>query len=50
VVLTGTGSAEHLKANVRSINQGPLPAADSERLAAIFGDIASFSGNWPASS
>jgi aryl-alcohol dehydrogenase-like predicted oxidoreductase len=40
VVLFGTGSVEHLKANVASILRPPLPAADVERLYALFGHLA----------
>jgi L-galactose dehydrogenase len=37
VVLTGTGNPEHLKANVASINRGPLPGAERETLVSLFG-------------
>lgn len=44
VVLTGTGRIEHLEQNVRSINRGPLPAEDLERLRRLFGQIDHVSG------
>jgi L-galactose dehydrogenase len=45
VVLTGTGSVEHLEENVRSINAPPLPAADLDRLRTLFGHLDHLSGN-----
>jgi L-galactose dehydrogenase len=45
VVLTGTGSVEHLEENVRSINAPPLPSADLERLRSLFGHLDHLSGN-----
>jgi len=45
VVLTGTGSVDHLRDNVRSILAPPLPAEISSRLDALFGKVASVSGN-----
>lgn len=45
VILTGTGSVEHLKANIAAINAPPLPAEISARLEAIFGAVDSVSGN-----
>jgi aryl-alcohol dehydrogenase-like predicted oxidoreductase len=45
VVLTGTGSLEHLEQNVRSINLPPLPGADLERLRTLFGHLDHLSGN-----
>ena len=45
VVLTGTGSVEHLKANIAAINAPPLPAELQTRLAEIFGEVESVSGN-----
>jgi len=45
VVLTGTGSIEHLEENVRSINGPPLPGADLERLRSLFGQLDHLSGN-----
>lgn len=44
-VLTGTGSVEHLKENVTALLKAPLPLADCERLAALFGQVDSVSGN-----
>ncbi|MEO8114655.1 MAG: aldo/keto reductase, partial [Phenylobacterium sp.] len=45
VVLTGTGSLEHLKANIAAIQAPPLPPAVTDRLAALFGQVDSVSGN-----
>ncbi|MEX1008380.1 MAG: aldo/keto reductase [Acidimicrobiia bacterium] len=45
VILTGTGSVEHLEENVRSINGPPLPRADLERLRNLFGRLDHLSGN-----
>jgi aryl-alcohol dehydrogenase-like predicted oxidoreductase len=45
VVLTGTGNANHLKANVTSLLKPPLPQTDLQRLEAIFGRVDSVSGN-----
>ncbi len=39
VVLFGTGSAEHLRANVASICRPPLPAEDTARLLSLFGQV-----------
>jgi L-galactose dehydrogenase len=39
VVLFGTSSVEHLKANIASILRPPLPAADVQRLYALFGHL-----------
>ncbi|MDX2202773.1 MAG: aldo/keto reductase [Hyphomicrobiaceae bacterium] len=39
VVLFGTGSREHLAANIRSLLRPPLPAADVARLGALFGHL-----------
>lgn len=44
-VLTGTGSRDHLAANVESALSGPLPEADLERLRERFGDVDSVIGN-----
>jgi L-galactose dehydrogenase len=41
VVLTGTGSAEHLRDNLRSIQAGPLPGPALARLAKMFGAVES---------
>jgi hypothetical protein len=38
-VLIGTGSVEHLEANVAAILSPPLPEADTARLQAIFGHL-----------
>lgn len=45
VVLTGTGSKEHLRENVASILKGPLPAHHLARLDELFGDVDTLSGN-----
>lgn len=45
VVLTGTGSVDHLAQNVTSINRGPLPAASLARLDQLFGHVDSISGD-----
>jgi L-galactose dehydrogenase len=45
VILTGTGSADHLEANVRSICQPRLPQDLLDRLEAMFGAVDSVSGN-----
>jgi len=39
VVLFGTGDREHLHSNIASILKPPLPAADRERLASLFGHL-----------
>ena len=39
VVLFGTGDAGHLRANIESILKPPLPQADREKLAALFGHL-----------
>jgi len=39
VVLFGTGDHEHLRSNIASILKPPLPAADRDRLAALFGHL-----------
>jgi len=39
VVLFGTGSAAHLEANIASILRPPLPAADVQKLYALFGHL-----------
>ena len=39
VVLFGTGSAAHLRANIASINAPPLPAADRALLARLFSHL-----------
>jgi L-galactose dehydrogenase len=45
VILTGTGNPAHLRENVRSIDSGPLPGADRDRLIELFGELAEFSGD-----
>ena len=45
VILTGTGSAEHLDANVRAILAPRLPREVLDRLDAAFGKVDSVSGN-----
>jgi aryl-alcohol dehydrogenase-like predicted oxidoreductase len=39
VVLFGTGSAEHLRANVAALLKPPLPEADRAKLAKLFGHV-----------
>jgi aryl-alcohol dehydrogenase-like predicted oxidoreductase len=39
VVLFGTGDAAHLRANVASLLKPPLPDADRQKLAALFGHL-----------
>jgi aryl-alcohol dehydrogenase-like predicted oxidoreductase len=45
VVLSGTGSVEHLEANARAILSPPLAGELAERLREIFGSVDSVSGN-----
>jgi L-galactose dehydrogenase len=45
VVLTGTGSLDHLAENVASINGPPLPAAHLARLQSLFGHVDSVTGD-----
>jgi len=45
VVLTGTGSIDHLRQNISSINMAPLPPADVERVLSIFGTTSSFTSS-----
>ena len=45
VVLTGTGSVEHLEQNVRSLAASALPPELCERLAQLFGHVDTVSGN-----
>jgi len=45
VILTGTGSIEHLKANLAAIEGPPLPAETHQRLDQLFGQVDSVSGN-----
>jgi L-galactose dehydrogenase len=44
VILSGTGNAEHLKANIESFSRPPLPQADLLRLKEIFRRVDSVSG------
>jgi aryl-alcohol dehydrogenase-like predicted oxidoreductase len=44
VVLTGTGSREHLETNLAAIQGPPLPEAILERLEAMFGAVDCVSG------
>lgn len=44
-VLSGTGNVEHLKDNVASLLQPPLAPADLQRLALLFGNVDSVSGD-----
>ncbi len=43
-VLSGTSSAEHLRANLEAVQRGPLPGATLARLQQLFGKIDSISG------
>ncbi len=45
VVLTGTGDVVHLESNIAAIQAGPLTADIQERLARLFGNVDSVSGN-----
>jgi aryl-alcohol dehydrogenase-like predicted oxidoreductase len=45
VVLTGTGSVDHLTENVAAINGPPLPLEHQKRLQELFGHIDSVSGD-----
>ena len=45
VVLTGTGSTEHLAQNVAAINGPPLPEEHQARLRALFGHLDTVSGD-----
>jgi aryl-alcohol dehydrogenase-like predicted oxidoreductase len=45
VVLTGTGDAAHLEANIAAIQAGPLAADIQDRLTRLFGGVDSISGN-----
>jgi aryl-alcohol dehydrogenase-like predicted oxidoreductase len=45
VILTGTGSVEHLRENVESILAPPLPAEITARLTEVFGAVDSVSGD-----
>jgi aryl-alcohol dehydrogenase-like predicted oxidoreductase len=39
ITLFGTGSAAHLRANVRALLKPPLPQADRDKLASVFGHL-----------
>jgi aryl-alcohol dehydrogenase-like predicted oxidoreductase len=39
VILSGTGSREHMEANLRSINSPALPQSALDRLGSLFGDV-----------
>jgi aryl-alcohol dehydrogenase-like predicted oxidoreductase len=45
VVLTGTGSTEHLKENIAAILKPPLPTAALARLETLFGELDHLTGN-----
>ncbi|WP_434055795.1 MAG: aldo/keto reductase [Roseibium sp.] len=45
VVLTGTGSRDHLRENLDALAQPALPSSVLERLEGIFGNVDSVSGN-----
>jgi aryl-alcohol dehydrogenase-like predicted oxidoreductase len=45
VILSGTGNAEHLRANLASFERPPLPEADRQRLERIFRGVDSVAGN-----
>lgn len=45
VVISGTGSLEHLRENLASLGRGPLPQACLARLEDIFGGVDQVSGN-----
>ena len=44
IVLFGTGDAGHLKSNVASLLKPPLPEADRQKLAKLFGHLTSGTG------
>jgi aryl-alcohol dehydrogenase-like predicted oxidoreductase len=39
VILFGTGNAEHLRANIAALEKPPLPQADRDKLAKLFGHL-----------
>jgi len=45
VVLSGTGSVDHLRENAQSLSQPPLPAEVSARLRRLFAGVDTVSGN-----
>ena len=40
MALFGTGSAEHLRANIAALEKPPLPEADRAKLEKLFGHLA----------
>ncbi len=44
VILSGTGNPDHLKENIASLERGPLPKDDVERLKHMFRDVDSITG------
>ena len=49
VVLFGTGSAEHLRANIAALSRPALPAADLARLFELFGKVSGLGLESPGS-
>ncbi|MBN9392561.1 MAG: aldo/keto reductase [Chloroflexi bacterium] len=45
VVLVGTGSVDHLKANAEALLKPPLPAGDVAKLKQLFARVTDFTGN-----
>jgi len=45
VILTGTGSLDHLKENIAAINKPPLPEDVAKRLRDIFARVDCVTGN-----
>lgn len=45
VVLSGTGSADHLKANIESLTKPPLPGTATEKLKEMFARVDCVTGN-----
>jgi aryl-alcohol dehydrogenase-like predicted oxidoreductase len=44
VVLSGTGSEDHLRENIAAVRAGPLPAQDRDRLDALFAAVDDVTG------
>jgi len=44
VVLSGTGSEEHLRENIAAVQAGPLPTQDRDRLDALFAAVDDVTG------
>jgi len=44
VILSGTGNPEHLKKNIASLERGPLPTEDVDRLKHMFRNVDSITG------